>query len=89
MSVFGDAWDHLNSPDITCTSDGSLGLNHWGVSLGFMIGFLFLFIIATIMLYKRKKICPIMEGWRNFMEKMIQSTSKLAMNKRSTYSEIL
>jgi len=52
MSLFGDAWENLDTPDITCTNEASLSLNHWRVSLGIMIVFILLAIITLIMFIK-------------------------------------
>jgi len=52
MSVFGAAWDHLDTPDITCGNDEGFSLNRWEVTLGIIILVTILFFITDY--YARK-----------------------------------
>jgi len=54
MSVFKDAWEHLDTLDFNCINEGSSLLNHWGVSLGIYV--VFSLLAHTTLIIRRKKV---------------------------------
>jgi len=64
--LFGDAFDYLNeaAEDISCRNDGNSPLNHWKVTLGFLIAVVCLIIILAITTVRRHlKVVANSGGW--------------------------